>query len=75
MTVAELINELKRLNPNERIIVEVKEKKENPLNMLNRYHKADIKKIAYHMDGEGNNAYVIETKNAFIEYTRDEKLF
>ena len=70
MKVSELINELKRLDPDKRIIVEVKE----PTLLydgVNRYHKADIKEIAYHMDGEGNNAYVIETENAFIEYTRD----
>ena len=66
MTVAELIKELKQLDPNERIIVSVKDKEEDTL-LFDVYHKGEIKEIAFHMDGYGNNAYVLEVEESFIE--------
>lgn len=67
MTIAELIKRLEQLNPNHRVIVSVKEKKEHPL-AFDVYHKGDIQKIAFHMDGCGNNACVLEVEDSFVEY-------
>lgn len=67
MTVAELIKELEQLNPNQRVIVSVREKKEHPL-AFDTYHKGDIQEIAFHMDGNGNNAYALEVEDSFVEY-------
>lgn len=66
MTVAELIKELKQLDQNERIIVSVKDNEESTL-CFNIYHKGKIKEIAFHMDGYGNNAYVLEVEESFTE--------
>ena len=69
MTVAELIKKLEQLNPNERIIVSVKEKSEHPFD-FDTYRKGDIQEIAFHMDGYGNNAYALEVESSFVEYVR-----
>ena len=67
MIVAELIKKLEQLDPNQRVIVSVKEKKEYPL-AFDTYHKGDIQEIAFHMDGNGNNAYALEVEDSFVEY-------
>ena len=67
MTVTELIEKLKQLDANQRIIVSVKEKKEHQF-AFDTYHKGDIQEIAFHMDGNGNNAYALEVNDSFIEF-------
>ena len=67
MIVAELIKKLEQLDTNQRVIVSVKEKKEHPL-AFDTYHKGDIQEIAFHMDGNGNNAYALEVEDSFVEY-------
>lgn len=67
MTVAELIKELEQLDQNERIIVSVKEHVETLFTTFDVYHKGDIQEIAFHMDGYGNNAYVLEVEDSFTE--------
>ena len=67
MRVAELIKKLEQLDPNQRVIVSVKEKTEHPL-AFDTYHKGDIQEIAFHMDGNGNNAYALEVEDSFVEY-------
>lgn len=75
MTVSELIAELKKLNPNKRIIVSVKEKQEENefTELFNTYHKGDIEDITLHMQENGDlihTAYVLEVENSFVECVR-----
>ena len=71
MTVKELIEELKHLNPDNRIIVCAKDCETPEVSELDFYHKGEISKITFHfVDDSMTGAYVIEAERTFLEGVR-----
>ncbi len=71
MTVKELIEELKTLNPDNRIIVCAKDCETPEISALDFYHKGEISSVTFHcMDDFTKGAYVIEADKTFLESVR-----
>ena len=73
MTVEELIKELKKLNPKQKIIISVKENKGSfyaPDFDTDTYRKGDIQKIISCENSFGENEYVLEANDSYVRHIK-----